>query len=173
MKTINVRIGLLFSLSVLCILTACEREKVNHNGCYFDSTYDCGGFTFSIVDLDTYENIIGEEDHLIDPTEMRIKNVDDHIMWFDFRKSSDGWYGISFYGVFEEFECFNQCLLDSSFTRTYYLDIGNNDIDTLEVFVEAHKMGPTTFYNGLSGEYQQDLPSDFSPRTAFIFRKKL
>ena len=78
------------------------------------------------------------------------------------------------FSPFDEITCFNQCSLDSAFTRTYYVYIGNGDTDTLEVVFEAYTKREAPFYNGVSGgEFGYTPPEILGPKSPYYFRKRI
>ena len=166
-----------FLLYVLLLTTvfavSCEKAPVETDGCYFDARNACQGFSFSIVNKGTYENLIGE-DRLIHPDSIVITNTRSDVMHHRPYSYSDGWYTIEEFSPFQEMYCFNQCKLDSSFTRTYYLYVGNGDTDTLEVFYQSRSEREDTFYNGVSGGEYGYTPTEIEgPKSPYYFRKKV
>ena len=175
-KDIIEQLALGAGLVCLLFIISCDgkSEITDEEGCVFEPVSSCAGFSFSIVEANTYENLIGEE-NLIHPDSIVIINTRNDTMpgYFPL-KFSDGWYTIEDLDPFREITCFNQCLSDSAFTRTYYMYIGNGDTDTIDVFFPERSGGPEVFFNGDSGEVPDDRPPEtglgYSP---FWFRKKL
>ena len=135
-KDIIKRLALGAGLVCLLFIISCDGKSVitTDEGCEFDPVNSCAGFSFSIVDADSYENLIGEE-NLIHPDSIVIINTrNDTIPGYYPIAFSDGWVVIADLNPFAEITCFNQCLSDSAFTRTYYMYIGNGDTDTIDVF---------------------------------------
>jgi hypothetical protein len=161
----------LLSLVILSILISCGPDEMPEEVCQYSPTTSCSGYSFSIVDKDTYESLIGTDGQLIHPDSIYITNTRKDTMSHEARRSSDGRWAVERFNPFQEISCFNQCLLDSAFTRTYYLYIGNGTTDTMEFFFPVRSPGPNAFLNGVSGRIQPDFPKDQSIRTAFYFRK--
>lgn len=59
-----------------------------------------------------------------------------------------GWYSIEYFSPFDELYCFNMCTNDSSFTRTYYMYLGNGDMDTIEIYFPARTNPYKVLFNG-------------------------
>ncbi|MEQ8470322.1 MAG: hypothetical protein RIC35_04015 [Marinoscillum sp.] len=82
----------------------------------------CEGFSFSMVNRDTYENLIGEN-KLIHPDSLVINNTKGDVMHHMPYSYSDGWYTIEEFSPFQEITCFNQCKwtpsLHAPITYTY------------------------------------------------------
>jgi hypothetical protein len=136
----------------LVLLTSCifERfEKDNTDGdCVFDPVVGCIDTPFSIVDADTYQNLVGYDGQLINPDTVKIVNTRGQDMFFDIRTHSNGWISFETFGPFQEIHCFNQCLLDSAFALTYYMYLGNGDTDTIEARFALNEPDPVLYYNG-------------------------
>lgn len=72
-------------------------------------------------------------------------------MFHEYFFHTGGWVSLESFDPFQELYCFNQCLLDSAFTRTYHVYIGNGDIDTLEVYFAERTERYHLFFNGVDG----------------------
>ena len=162
----------------LLALSACETSaEVTNPGtpeeCVFHPRTACNGFSFSIVNKDTYENLVGEK-RLIHPDSLVITNTRGDVMHHTPFSYSDGWFTIEEFSPFDELTCFNQCKLDSSFTRTYYVYMGNGDTDTLDVYFKAKSESEETFFNQLTGEVPDDrADSTGSGYSVYWFRKTI
>jgi hypothetical protein len=161
-------------LGVIIFINACNKDNSVDEPCDFDFNAWCnGGYSFSIVNYDTYENLVGEG-KLIDPTKIVITNTRGDTMQSRPNLFSDGWYTIERFNPFDEITCFDQCKSDSAFTRTYFLNYGGEDTDTMEVFFAARDDDPQVSFNGLPG----DVPVDRHDSTGlgyslYWFRKKI
>ncbi|MBR09561.1 MAG: hypothetical protein CMP48_17985 [Rickettsiales bacterium] len=159
-------------LCILGLLISCKPET-NEGECEFIPRINCSTFTFSFIDPDSYENLMGVDGQPIHPDSIVITNSRRDTMYHEIFAFSDGWYTVQNFSVFQEITCFNQCQLDSAFTRTYHVYIGNGDTDTLEVHFPVRSDNYTTYYNEVSGELPNDIPENLgSGRTTFWFRKK-
>ena len=162
----------------LLVLSACETPgEVTNPGtpeeCIFHPLTACDGFSFSIIDKDTYESLIGE-DRLIHPDSIVITNTRGNEMHNIPKTYSDGWYTVEQFSPFDEITCFNQCLLDSAFSREYYIYLGNGDTDTLEVHFPVTSQYEETYYNGISGGDFGETPIEVGgAKSSFYFRKTL
>ena len=162
-------------LCILGLLISCKPET-NEGECEFIPRINCSTFTFSFIDPDSYENLMGVDGQPIHPDSIVITNSRRDTMYHEIFAFSDGWYTVQNFSVFQEITCFNQCQLDSAFTRTYHVYIGNGDTDTLEVHFPVRSDNYTTYYNGISGELPdyRELPSGYgSGYTTYWFRKKM
>ena len=166
----------LISLNMLFLLS-CDGKSVivDENGCEYDPVNSCAGFSFSIVDAGSYENLVGKDGQQIHPDSIIITNTRRDTMprYFPWQLS-DGWWIIAELDPFTEITCFNQCQSDSAFTRTYYMYLGNGDTDTVDVFFPEMAQGPEVFFNGTTGNLPNDLPPEAgSGRSSFWFRKEV
>lgn len=118
---------------------------------------------------------MGTNGQLIHPDSIVITNTRKDTMHQEAFQYSDGWYSIEGFSPFHEITCFNQCISDSAFTRTYYVYIGNGDTDTMEVYFAERSEEPEAFYNGRSGEVPLDILPDSlgSGRTSYWFIKTI
>ncbi len=166
----------LLSLSIfILLLIACEPNNIEvTNDCKFDPRRSCNSFSFSIVNKDTYENLVGTNGQLIHPDSIVITNTRGNVMDEKPLGLSDGWYTIESFSPFEELYCFNQCKLDSAFTRTYFVYLGNGDTDTMEVYFPAHSEKEEVFYNGLNANIPDDIHDSLgSGYSVYWFRKTI
>jgi hypothetical protein len=145
-----------------------------------DANTPCEGFSFAIVD-DSLNNLVGR-DRLINPDSTILLNLDLDTMTltssllidsFDEIPQDSIWwrFGMSPY---QELNCFNQCIIDSAFSRFYYLYIGNNDWDTIEVHFPAKTERATVmevYYNKAEGFVPEN--ENIPALTSFWFKKKL
>ena len=167
---------LFFSIiTIITLIISCNADVKTYGDCEFDQQKSCEGFSFSFVNADTYENLMGKNGQLIHPDSIVITNTRNNQMYHEPYKYSDGWYIIEWFNPFQEIKCFNQCISDSAFTRTYYVYIGNEDVDTMDVFFDKRTQGPEVYYNGVNGRVPFDeLPDSLgSGRSTFWFRKKI
>lgn len=117
---------------------------------------------------------MGTNGQLIHPDSVVITNTREDTMPHEVFQFSDGWYTIDGFSPFHEITCFNQCISDSAFTRTYYVYIGNGDTDTMEVYFAERSEEPEAFYNGRSGEVPEDrADSTGLGYTSYWFRKTI
>ncbi|MEQ9303268.1 MAG: hypothetical protein RJQ14_05075, partial [Marinoscillum sp.] len=135
-------------LVAIIALDACGPESEHFGDCEFSSRSSCSSFTFSFINAETYENIMGTHDQLINTDSVVITNSRKDTMPHEAFQYSDGWYSIEGFSPFHEISCFNQCISDSAFTRTYYVYVGNGDTDTMEVYFAERSEEPEAFYNG-------------------------
>lgn len=167
----------IFLLTIIILITlaiSCREDVKTSEDCGFDPRGICPSFSFSFVDPDTYENLMGVDGQPIHPDSIVITHTRKDTMNHEIFVSVDGWHSVYRFWVFEEISCFNQCLLDSAFTRTYYVYLGNDDTDTMEVYFPERSDHFTTFYNGLSGEFPEygNVPEYISRyKSVFWFRK--
>lgn len=157
----------------LLVLFGCTGDEPQEE-CKFDVYRWCGGgYSFSIVNLDTYENLVGEG-RLIDPAKIVVTNTRKDTMPTNPDMLSNGWYTINRFNPFDEITCFDQCLSDSAFTRTYYLNYGGADIDTFELYFPTHSNGPQAYFNKLSADVPEDRhDSTGLGHSLYWFRKKV
>lgn len=164
-------IPLLTFVCCLCLLSSCGPDEEVQEECVFDARTACSSFSFSIVNADTYENLVGDG-RLIDPEKVVVTNTRNDTMHISPFQFSDGWTTIGQFSPFQEITCFNQCVLDSAFTRTYYLHYGGSDTDTMEVFFPERKRDPIIYFNGLNGEVPDDrADSTGTGYSVYWFRK--
>lgn len=169
-KKLSPSLFALFLTLGLLTFISCDQPIKTPDGCQFNR---CGTTGWSFVDAITYENLLGP-DKLIHPDSLVITNTRGDSMFYKVFTFSSGWTVVTAFSPFQEIYCFNQCLLDSAFTRTYYLYLGNQDTDTLEVHFPVRSAWYTTTYNGLSGEVPEDRPpSSGLGGSTFWFRKKI
>ena len=133
-------------------LTSCLQEKFereNPDGdCDFDPLAGCIDTPFSIVDAGTYQILVGYDGQRINPDSVKIVNSRGQEIYFDLYTFANGWNIFETFGPFQELHCFNQCRLDSAFTRTYYMYLGNGDTDTIEAQFALNEPHPVLYYNG-------------------------
>lgn len=155
-------------------LSACNTDTPSEEDCNFDIQAWCGGgYSFSIVNADTYENLVGDG-RLINPDKIVVTNTRIDTMIILPLKLSDGWYSIENFNPFDEITCFDQCKSDSAFTRTYYLNYGGADTDTMEVFFAVRDDEPQVSFNQLSGNVPNDIDDSLGRgRSLYWFRKKI
>ncbi len=165
------RYSLLATLALsLIIIISCEPDEEEKGEC--DTSDSCLSTSFSFVDPDNYKNLMGYDGQPIHPDSIAITNSRGDTMSHKTYQMVDGWVELSYFNPFQEITCFNQCLLDSAFTRTYYVYIGNDDLDTLEVYFPERAQNYTIFYNGVSGEVPDDIPKEQRPgRSVFYLLK--
>ena len=70
--------------------------------------------------------------------------------------SFSGWNTIDSFNPFDEYYCFNQCLLDSVITVDYYLYTGREDIDTITVYFKPHSEKYYLLFNGKDARIPED-----------------
>lgn len=136
----------------------------------------CRGFSWSFVDPDTYENLMGPIDKPIHPDTVVVLNMTHDTMYHTTRKIYNvDWWTVEFSpGPYQELNCFNQCVLDSAFSRYYYVYVGNQDWDTVEVHFPAR-----TKYAGVMEVYFNDqdprVPDDRTTAafSSYWFQKKI
>ncbi len=156
-------------------LLSCDNNVKTYGDCEFVPQESCEGFGFSFVNADTYENLMGTDGQLIHPDSVVITNTRNDQMYHNPFKYTDGWYIIEWFNPFQEIKCFNQCISDSAFTRTYYIYIGNGDTDTMEVYFPTRSPGPEVFFNGSDARVPlNELPDSLGVgRSSYWFRKKV
>lgn len=165
----------LLAFFLAAFLIACNSDNPVEDECDFDINRWCGGgYTFSIVNYDTYENLVGEG-KLIDPDRIVVTNTRSDTMPILPFQFSDGWYSIEHFNPFDEITCFDQCKSDSAFTRTYYLNYGGADTDTMEVFFPERDDEPIVSFNGIKGVEREEKPKELEDQphwSLYWFRKK-
>lgn len=152
--------------SFLFFLISCGPAE--ESDCNFKRCKD-GGFT--IVDAATYENLIGV-DKYVHPDSLLILNARGDTMYHEIYDYQNGWYQVTHFSPWQEIYCFNLCLLDSAFVRRYYLYLGRQDWDTLDIHFETHQPDYYMYFNGESGATPEDKPEE-SPSYGYWFSKKL
>ncbi|MEO9473936.1 MAG: hypothetical protein ABJG41_00310 [Cyclobacteriaceae bacterium] len=172
MKIIISRIVLFCCLSSLFGLTSCDLfDDKEPQDCVFKRS-SCSGADWSFVDPDTYENLMGY-DKPINPDSIVILNSRMDTMYHEVNFWVENW-GVVYFNPFHELHCFDLCKLDSAFTRTYYLYLGTEDIDTIEAYFAERTARYHLFFNGVSGEVPSDIPEAYgSGRSLFWFQKKI
>lgn len=169
---------LLFTILIVpapLLLTSCGPDDSADATC-IGVDAPCEGFSWSFVDPDTYENLMGTDGQLIHPDTVVILNLTQDTMFHRPHYSQfSKWWSISFSpGPYQELNCFNQCVLDSAFSRFYYVYVGNQDWDTLEVHFPANTTRATlmeVYFNGEDGSKPDDRPAN-TPSSTYWFQKK-
>lgn len=156
------------------LLTSCSPDDPADTTC-FGIDAPCEGFSWSFVDPDTYENIMGTDGQLIHPDTVVILNLTQDTMFHRlFNFEAINWSTISFSpGPYQELNCFNQCVLDSAFSRYYYVYVGNQDWDTVEVHFPANTQWATVmevYFNGEDATVPDDRPA--GAHSSYWFQKK-
>lgn len=133
----------------------------------------CEGFSWSFIKKGTYENIMGKDGQIVHPDSVYVLNMAKERMSSDAQQQSDGYWLITNFSPFEEMNCFNMCLVDSAFSRYYYVYVGNNDWDTMEVHfpITKYALYQEVFYNGVNAQPPDDLPDTIHRQTAYWFYK--
>ena len=138
---------------------------------------ECEGFGWSYVRKteDTYINLMGtDENALIHPDSIVVLNLSLDTMFHSiFRVDADNWYivGIS---PWQELVCLNQCVLDSAFSRYYYVYAGNEDWDTVEVHFPAKTRFATVmevYFNGVDPSIPEDKDVNQPRYSTYWFQK--
>lgn len=151
----NIRHYPVYGIFLGCLyFISCDPAPEVYENCKWDPRgRDCRGFSISIVDAETNENLVGKNGEPIHPDSIIIYNTRGDEMPIDIRKHEpahleNGWYTIDRFSPFDELYCFNMCTNDSSFTRTYYMYLGNGDMDTIEAYFPARTNPYKVLYNG-------------------------
>lgn len=156
------------------ILTSCSPDEVDTT-CIGTNT-PCEGFGWSFVDPDTYENLMGKDGYPIHPDTIIVLNLTNDTMYHEpFYNQFADWWSIGFSpGPYQELNCFNQCELDSAFSRYYYVYVGNQDWDTVEAHFPANTNVATVmevYFNGKDATVPENRP-ETSIETSYWFQKE-
>ncbi|WP_425389820.1 hypothetical protein [Ekhidna sp.] len=155
------------------LLISCSPDEVDTTCIGADTP--CEGFSWSFVDPDTYENLMGKEGQPIHPDTIVILNLSQDTMYHElFSYQAIDWWTVQFIpGPYQELNCFNQCLLDSAFSRYYYIYVGNDDWDTVEVHFPANTNRATVmevYFNDKDASVPTDRP-DWTIESSYWFQK--
>mgnify|MGYP006999192629 CR=1 FL=1 len=162
-----------FTTLALSFLSSCYPEEDKDPDCIGEET-PCRGFDFSFVDAETYENLMGTDGQLIHPDTMFILNMQGDTMaqgpYYGPRYGTlTEWWNVGF-SPYQELNCFNQCTLDSAFSRSYYIYTGNQDWDTLEIHFPA-KTEYATVMEVTFNNMDARVPEGVQEYASYYFRK--
>lgn len=167
----NFPFALCISMLMLLVFMSCDSGGEVINDCYFQPRSSCASTSFSFVDPETFENLLGY-DKAINPDSIVITNLEGDTMYHKVFFWND-WNTVEGFGPFQELYCFNQCKLDSAFTRTYFMYLGCTDTDTIEAVFPEHAPTFTLFFNGLDGTIPKNKPAEMPEYSLFWFRKAI
>jgi len=162
--TLNEVVFALILLLTSILISCSEPEEKINSDCYGENSPCPQGFSLTIVKKGTFENLIGLDSQLIHPDSIIILNMDSIQMYKRVHDFAD-WWVIDGFTPYQELHCFNQCTLDSAFSRFYYIYIGNEDWDTLEVHFPARTKFATyleVYFNGFDATEPKNAPVSIS-----------